>query len=123
MFRTGRARVAPIARLLFWAALVFALVMALSPRPPITVEVVDKWQHMAAFGTLAILACAGWPRADLLRIAERLSFLGAIIELVQSIPALHRDCDIMDWVADTAIIVGVIVVVAAVRPARPRSRL
>jgi hypothetical protein len=116
----SQARVAPIARLLFWAALLFALVMALSPRPPITVEVMDKWQHMAAFGALTVLACAAWPYAPLFRIAERLSFLGAMIELVQSIPALHRDCDIMDWVADTAIIVGVVLVVAAARTGRPR---
>ena len=120
MIGFSQARVAPIARLLFWAALLFALVMALSPRPPITVEVMDKWQHMAAFGALTVLACAAWPHAPLVRIAERLSFLGAMIELVQSIPALHRDCDIMDWVADTAIIVGVVLVVAAARTGRPR---
>ena len=120
MIGNGQARIAPIARLLFWAALLFALVMALSPQPPVTVTVTDKWQHMAAFGALTVLACAGWPDAPLLRIAERLSFLGAMIELVQSIPALHRDCDIMDWVADTAIIVGVVLVVAAARTGRPR---
>ncbi|MEA1083820.1 MAG: hypothetical protein EOP65_12555 [Sphingomonas sp.] len=120
MVGLSQARVAPIARLLFWAALLFALVMALSPRPPVTVDVLDKWQHMTAFGTLTVLACAGWPRAPLGRIAERLSFLGAMIELVQSVPVLHRDCDIMDWVADTAIIVGVVLVVAVARSGRPR---
>lgn len=120
MVGLSQARVAPIARLLFWAALLFALVMALSPRPPVTVDVLDKWQHMTAFGTLTVLACAGWPRAPLGRIAERLSFLGAMIELVQSVPVLHRDCDIMDWVADTAMIVGVVLVVAVARSGRPR---
>jgi hypothetical protein len=70
---------------------------------------------MAAFGTLTILACVGWPRARLLRIGERLSFLGAMIELVQSIPSLHRDCDIMDWVADTVIVIGVLAIVRIVR--------
>ena len=113
MIGNGQARIAPIARLLFWAALLFALVMALSPQPPVTVTVTDKWQHMAAFGALTVLACAGWPDAPLLRIAERLSFLGAMIELVQPIPALHRDCDIMDWFADTAMILGVVLVVGA----------
>jgi hypothetical protein len=38
------------------------------------------------------------------RIAERLSFFGALIEVSQSIPSLHRDCDIRDWFADTAAI-------------------
>lgn len=120
MIGFSQARLAPITRLLFWAALVFALVMALSPKPPITVTMVDKWQHMAAFGTLTVFACAGWPQARLLRIAERLSFLGAMIELVQSIPMLHRDCDIMDWIADTAIILGVVAVVALARRGQAR---
>ncbi len=60
--------------------------MALSPRPPVTVEAGVKWQHMVASATLTILACAGWPGTALLRIAERLSFLGAMIELIQSVP-------------------------------------
>ncbi len=111
-----RVRVTQAARLLFWAALVSAVVMALLPKPPmIAANLGDKCQHMLAFGTLTIFACAGYRHADLLRIGERLSFLGALIEVVQSIPALHRDCDIMDWLADTAIIVGVLTVVALVR--------
>lgn len=93
------------------AATIFALYMALSPHPAVTVEVYDKWQHMTAFGTLTLLSVLAFPHASLMRIGERLSFLGAMIEVVQSIPALHRDCDIMDWVADTAIIIGVLVVV------------
>jgi len=30
-----------------------------------------------------------------------LSLFGAFIELVQAIPVLHRDSDVLDWVADT----------------------
>lgn len=115
------SRVRSMAKIAFWAALAFALVMALMPQPPVTIEVGDKWQHMAAFATLTILACAGWPGTDLLRIGERLSFLGAMIELVQSIPRLHRDCDIMDWLADTAVIAGVLIVAALVRSASRRG--
>ncbi len=100
------------ARVLFWAALLFAVTMALLPHPPhVADRLGDKYQHMLAFGTLAVLAAIAWPRAELLRVGERLSFLGALIEVTQSIPALHRDCDIMDWVADTSVIVGVLVVV------------
>ncbi|MDR6787090.1 hypothetical protein J2Y58_000428 [Sphingomonas sp. BE138] len=98
-------------------ATVFAVGMALIPRP-IQMEVGDKWQHMAAFGTLTLLSVLAFPSASLLRIGERLSFLGAMIEVLQSIPALHRDCDIMDWVADTTIIVGVLVVVRVGREMR-----
>lgn len=113
---TTAARWAPAARILFWLALAFALFMAWSPHPPAVPGAPgDKIQHMMAFGTLAILACAGWPRYELLRIGERLSFVGAIVEVVQSIPALGRDCDIFDWIADTAIIAAVLLVVWAAR--------
>ncbi|MGE3746065.1 MAG: hypothetical protein AB7G25_10240, partial [Sphingomonadaceae bacterium] len=58
---------------------------------------------------------AGYPRARPLRVAERLSFVGALIEVLQSIPALHRDCQIMDWVADTAAILITLAVVTVFR--------
>jgi Na+/H+-dicarboxylate symporter len=108
-------RTAHLARFLFWGALAFALYMAWTPQ---TVSVGDKYLHMLAFGTLTILACAGYPEAELLRLGERLSFLGALIEVVQAMPAVHRDCDIMDWVADTAVVAGVLVVVWVVRRRR-----
>lgn len=105
-------------RLILLAALVFAVTMALLPHPPKVPIESDKYQHMLAFGTLTILSVLAFPQTPLLRIGERLSFLGAMIEVVQSIPALHRDCDIMDWVADTAVIIGVLVVVAISRRLR-----
>ena len=117
-------RAARIAKLLFWAALFFALFMAFSPRPPaVAGNLGDKYQHMLAFGTLTILACAGYREKPLLNLGERLSFCGALIEVVQSIPSLGRDCDIRDWVADTVVIVGVLVVVAAMRRWHGPSRL
>jgi VanZ family protein len=112
-------RAARIAQLLFWAALFFALFMALSPRPPaIAGDLGDKYQHMLAFGTLSILACAGYRETPLLHIGERLSFFGALIEVMQSIPSLGRDCDVRDWVADTAVVLAVLAVVAAWRRSR-----
>lgn len=108
--------------LMLLAALLFAMVMALIPHPPQVIEATDKWQHMAAFGTLTILAVAGFPRSPLHRIGERLSFLGALIEVFQSIPAIGRDCDVMDWLADTYVIVGVLIVVRIVRGPSPASR-
>jgi hypothetical protein len=98
---TARLRLASVVA--FWLALAFAVTMALLPHPPQLAEGIgDKWQHMAAFATLAALARFAWPTAAALRILERLSFVGALIEVFQSIPALHRDCDPLDWVADTA---------------------
>ena len=106
--------------LLFWAALAFAVVMALLPKPPATPidGFGDKFQHMLAFATLSALAVPAFPRAPLLRIGERLSFVGALIEVAQAIPALHRDCDIRDWVADTIAIAVTLVIWAAVRRGR-----
>lgn len=102
-----------LAQAAFWAALAFAVVMATLPKPPAlpTDQFGDKFEHMLAFATLTVLASLAFPRFALARIVERLSFLGALIEILQSIPALHRDCDIRDWIADTlaiAVVAGVI---------------
>jgi hypothetical protein len=89
----------------FWAALVLTFVMAALPHPPrIPGDPLDKVQHMAAFTVLTALACAAWPAMSRLRLAIILSAFGAWIEVVQAIPALHRDSDWRDWVADTVAI-------------------
>lgn len=97
-------------RILFALAFIGAVTLALLPHPPDPLPVSDKAKHMAAFGTLTLLALLGWPAMPRLRIAERLSFVGALIEVFQSIPALGRDCDVMDWLADTYVILGVVLV-------------
>ncbi len=110
--RSPALRLAAI--ILFWLALAFAVTMALLPHPPhLPIDRFgDKFEHMLAFGTLTVLADLAFVSTPRLRIAERLSFLGALIEVTQSIPALHRDCDIRDWIADTAAILVVTGVVA-----------
>jgi VanZ family protein len=111
------------ARAVFAAALVFTVVMALLPHPPKLAidDFGDKFHHILAFATLALLASLAFPAARLTRIGERLSFLGALIEVLQSIPALHRDCDIRDWIADTIAIAVVLVIMAAIRRRHPRQ--
>lgn len=109
------ARMRPLFLLALIAATIGAVTLALMPHPPEVTHVSDKWQHMFAFGTLTILSALAFPAASLLRIGERLSFLGAMIEVLQSIPSLHRDCDIKDWIADTIIIVAVLLVVVVAR--------
>lgn len=96
-------RVGRWAKVLFWCALVFSVTMALLPHPPELAadKMGDKFHHMLAFGVMTGLALLAWPQAERLRLIERLSFLGAMIEVAQAIPALQRDCDIRDWVADT----------------------
>src|ERR1700712_3219210 len=100
----------------FVAALAFTLVMAWLPHPPaVPWHEDDKAWHVLAFITLALLASFAFPAAAAARIGERLSFLGALIEVVQSIPSLHRDCDIMDWIADTIAVVATLAVVVGIR--------
>jgi hypothetical protein len=100
----------------FWLALAFTLVMAWLPHPPsVPGNPNDKMQHIAAFSCLSLVGAVAFPNLSLARLGERLSFLGAIIEVVQSISALHRDCDVRDWIADTIAIVIVLLAVAAYR--------
>ena len=105
-------------RILFWVAAVFAFAMAVDPHPPeIPGEPGDKFEHMLAFATLATLAAAGWPARNYAAIGLALSWFGAIIEIVQAIPFLHRDCDIMDWAADTVAAAVVLALAALLRRA------
>ncbi|MDB5578009.1 MAG: hypothetical protein JWR80_3185 [Bradyrhizobium sp.] len=102
---------ATLIRAAFWLAIALALLMALLPQPPsLPIDAMgDKSEHIMTFATLAVLAALGYRETPLPRIAERLSFFGALIEVFQSIPTLHRDCDFRDWIADTlAIIVTLI---------------
>lgn len=111
------ARAIWLFRFALFAAILLAVTMALLPHPPhLPIDQFgDKSQHMLAFATMALLAALAYPRALLIRIAEHLSFLGALVEVMQSIPSLHRDCDIRDWIADTIAIGVVLLVVATVR--------
>ena len=97
------------ARSLFWASALFAVIMAALPQPPElpTDAMGDKLLHILAFAVLAFFANLGWPATERIRLIERLSFLGAAIEVVQTIPALNRDADIVDWIADSAAVVVV----------------
>ena len=109
-----------IFKALFWCALAFALTMALLPHPPhMPIDSFgDKFEHMLAFATLSILGATAYPAMPLLRLGERLSFLGAIIEVLQSIPGLHRDCDIRDWIADTIAVVIALGIIHLMRQRR-----
>ncbi len=106
-----------VARLAFLVALIVTLIMALLPHPPkLAIDSWgDKFEHSLAFATLTILSCASFPRMPLLRIGERLSFLGALIEVLQAMPSIHRDCDIFDWMTDTGAIAIFLVIIAVAR--------
>jgi VanZ family protein len=78
----------------------------------------DKVQHITAFAMLALLGSFAYPATKLIGLLGSLSLFGAIIEIVQAIPALHRDSDVVDWIADTA---AVIVVLLTIRWWRGRA--
>ena len=104
----------------FFVAAVFALITALLPSPPFepTFAYADKVKHFVGFVLLAGLAWVGFPQAPQRLIVERLSFFGAMIEVFQSIPALHRDCDVFDWATDTIAVVIAVALLARLMPAR-----
>jgi VanZ family protein len=86
--------------------------MAVLPHPPeVPGEPNDKVQHIAAFVTLTLLGSFAYSATALLQLLVRLSLFGAAIEVVQAIPALHRDSDVWDWVADTAAVSVVLLLV------------
>jgi hypothetical protein len=96
----------------FFLAALFALFMALDPKPPAMPfdGAGDKFEHMLAFAVLSVLARMSFRQTSSWRIGERLSFFGALIEVFQSIPSLHRDCDPLDWLADTLAIAAALAI-------------
>lgn len=81
--------------------MLFGFVMAILPKPPtLPGQPSDKVQHILAFVVLAALASLAYPRARAVMIALGLATYGALIEFVQMIPALHRDAELLDWIAD-----------------------
>lgn len=100
MFDETRLRT-KIAGFAFFGALAFTVIMATLPQPlPIPGEPSDKVQHISAFAVLTVLAQLAYPGIQPRRLFAGLIALGALIEVVQAIPALHREASILDWLAD-----------------------
>jgi VanZ family protein len=113
---------AALAKPLFWAAAAFAFVMAVLPHPPeVPGSPSDKVQHVVAFATLGVLGSWAYSSTSRLQLLIRLSLFGAFIEVVQAIPALHRDSDVLDWLADT-VACGLALLVVGWWRARRRRR-
>ena len=98
---------------MFGLALLIVTWLALTPQPPQlpAVSFADKWAHMMAFETLALLADTGWPERGYgpLKWGTLLAY-GIGIELLQSqIP--NRFFDPADALANAAglILYGLVV--------------
>ncbi|MEN9925612.1 MAG: hypothetical protein RL268_1738 [Pseudomonadota bacterium] len=105
-----------VTRLLLWLAALFALVMALLPQPPVLPGAAsDKAQHMLAFAVLSLLSALAYPQRRLGEIFIAMAVFGALIEVLQLIPALGRSADIADWIADCGASLAVLVVIGGVR--------
>ena len=96
-------------KLVLYLAAAFALVTAVLPHPPrMPGDPSDKMMHVLAFLVLGSLAAAAYPRRSIVWLTLALAFYGATIELIQAIPALHRDSEIAEFAAD--VIAGLLAV-------------
>ena len=96
-------------RFAFWAAALFAFVMAVLPHP-IEIPTSDKIQHMAAFFTITLLGCAGYRGQPRLKLMLAMFAFGAMIEVVQLVPMLHRDAEWSDWLADIVAVLAALAI-------------
>ena len=106
---------------LFWVATLFTYVSAILPQeeaPSLVPS--DKLNHMIAFFTLSVLARAAYPRVAAWKSGIALSAFGAFIEVSQMVPFIHRDAELMDWVADSAAILIGLAVACLVKMAAPK---
>ncbi len=96
--------------------MLFGFVMAILPKPvALPGDPSDKVQHIVAFLVLAALASLAYPRVHKLKLGVGLSIYGALIEFTQMIPALNRDAELLDWIADTVAAAVVLALAALVR--------
>lgn len=104
-FRRTAVLVMPV----FWATVAFTFYMAIKPPgggPGLFPW--DKAEHFTAFYVLTAIGAAAYPRRPLWQVGVLLSAFGALIEVVQATPWVHRDADVWDWVADSCGILAVI---------------
>jgi len=98
----------PLARASFWVTAVAVFLAAVIPpsdHPP-DLFGWDKANHFFAFYVLAVIGAAAFPRSSLVVLGLGLAGFGAAIEVIQAIPLLQRDCDIVDWLTDSAAVLA-----------------
>ena len=121
MMNPENAYLVHAARILFWLALAFTCLMATLPNPPQALFESDNANHMMAFAALTALHKVGYRGFGVWRRIWVMAFVGGAIELVQSIPSLHRDAEWMDWFADIAAVLAASIVVNFLVPIRRQT--
>lgn len=102
-----------------WIRFVFWL--ALLPNPPaLPRQATDKVQHVAAFAALTFLAALDFQGLRLRVIFVAMAALGMAIEILQMIPALQRDAQASDWLANCATTAATLLLCVALRWLFPR---
>ena len=81
----------------------------------------DKAEHFSAFFGLMALSLVSFPKTPIWSLAAVLSAVGGLVELVQGLPMVHRDCDWKDWAADVLGLCAVIGIVIAAKVRRSLS--
>ena len=86
--------------LVFVAAVVFTLYAALTPGDNTGLIPWDKAKHFIVFYGLTFLATMALPKSRWWKIAAVLLVFGVAIEILQALPIVGRDADVLDIVAD-----------------------
>lgn len=108
----------PVLRIAFWAAAVFAFVMAVLPHP-IELPTSDKVQHMAAFFVITAVGCAAYRGLSRVKLMLAMIAFGGMIELVQMMPEIHRDAEWSDWFADILAVLLALAIAHLIENGRP----
>jgi hypothetical protein len=90
----------PLARGVFAVAVLVSLAVLFMPGAdvPSAPPGADKVVHVCLFAVLAVTG--GWAGIGRGALARLLVLYATVSELIQGIPALHRDASVGDWVAD-----------------------
>jgi hypothetical protein len=101
---------------IFWITIIFTFVEAIvPPEHALRIFAWDKAEHFSAFYALTILALFAFPARSWIVIGLALAALGGMIELIQALPLVGRDCDIRDWAADLIAISAALLPLTAFR--------
>jgi len=102
-------------RTAFWLAAGLALILAILPKGPQIPGTSDKFQHILAFCTLAVLARLGFRNASDGLLALALFAFGAAIEVIQMQPVFQRHVQWDDLAADALAVAVTLGIMALVR--------